>query len=92
MQQIDQVLIPIEKVDPGMFPTEVAVMVRGNDGTALTLFVDQGLIEKRGHQDYLRVTRIEADTGTGLSVCLLPVDTAEGTRWIRIQNTSLEAA
>lgn len=92
MQQIDQVLIPVEKTDPGMFPTEAAVTVRGYDGKTLTLFADTRLIEERGPQRFLRVTRVETDPSTGISVCLLPVDAAEGTRWIRIRNDALKAA
>lgn len=92
MQQIDQVLIPVEKTEPGMFPTERAVTVRGNDGKVLTLFADERLIEERGQQSYLRVTRLETDDATGVSVCLLPVDTSQGTRWIRVRNTQLQAA
>lgn len=92
VQQIDQVLIPIEKIDPGMFPTEMAVTVRGYDGKALTLFADRRLIEERAGQRFLRVTRVETDPTSGISVCLLPVDAAEGTRWIRIRNDELKAA
>jgi hypothetical protein len=92
VQQIDQVLIPIEKVEPGMFPSERAITVRGID-RELTLFVDQGLIETRGQRQYLRVTRLETDREKGVSVCLLPVSASEGTRWIRIPSDSLlEAA
>jgi hypothetical protein len=93
VQQIDQVLIPIEQIDPGMFPTERAVMLRGVDSRELTLFVDERLIERRGEQSYLRVTRLETDLASGISVCLLPSDAAQGTRWVRIRNTTLlEAA
>ena len=93
VQQIDQVLIPVEKVAPGMFPSERAVKVRGADNRELTLFVDERLITKHGATDYLRVTRIETDPGTGVSICLFPVPAVEGTRWIRIRNNALlEAA
>jgi hypothetical protein len=92
VQQIDQVLIPVERIDPGMFPTERAVTVRGNDGKELTLFADQRLIEERDQRTYLRVTRLETDDATGVSVCLLPVDTSQGTRWIRVRNAQLQAA
>ncbi len=92
MEQIDQVLIPVENVDPGMFPTERAVTVRGNDGKALTLFAGQHLIEERDQRPYLRVTRMEIDDMTGISVCLFPDETWEGTRWIRVRTTQLRAA
>lgn len=92
MQQIDQVLIPVEKIDQGMFPAERAVTVRGTDGKAVTLFAGQYLIEERDQRPYLRVTRMEVDDATGISVCLFPDETWEGTRWIRVRTTQLQAA
>jgi hypothetical protein len=92
VQQIDQVLIPVAKVEPGMFPSEVAVTVTASEGDTLTLFADKRLIVERDLHQYLRVTRLEKDPNTGISVCLLPSDSAEGTRWIRIRNNELQAA
>ena len=92
MELIDQVLIPVETIAPGMFPSERAVKVRGVDDRELTLFVDERLIEPRGHHSYLLVTRLESDPSSGISVCLLPADATQGTRWVRIRNTSLVEA
>jgi hypothetical protein len=92
VQQVDQVLIPVANVEPGMFPSEAAVTVIASDGNTLTLFADNRLIVERGPQRYLRVTRLEQDPASGISVCLLPSDSEEGTRWIRIRNNELHAA
>ena len=65
MQQVDQVLIPVANVEPGMFPSEAAVTVIASDGNTLTLFADNRLIVERGPQRYLRVTRLEQRSGIG---------------------------
>ena len=92
VQQIDDVLIPVEKIAAGMFPSEAVIWLRSMNGTTLTLFADRHLLEDREERQYLRVTRMEVDSSAGYSVCVLPVDAESGTRWIRVRNEELRVA
>jgi len=92
VQQIDQVLVPVAKLEPGMFPSESAITLQTSDGNTLTLFADHRLIVDRENRKFLRVTRLEENHAEGVSICLLPSDSAEGTRWIRMRSNELLAA
>lgn len=91
-QQIDDVLIPVERTAPGMFPSEAVIWLRSMTGASLVLFADRDLLKIREEKRYLRVTRMEVDRSSGYSVCLLPVDAESGTRWIRVRNEELRVA
>jgi hypothetical protein len=90
LTQIDQVLIRCEIVGEGMFPSEVAVTVIGQDGARVSLFVDKRLLKHEGTADYVRATRLAVEND-GTSVCVLPTEeTDSGSRFIRIRETDLQ--
>jgi hypothetical protein len=88
MSQSNRVHVQCEVLGKGMFPSEVVVRLETEDGSSVSMLVDQSLLEKRGAESFVRVTKIEA--GDRISVCLLPTESTDsGSRWIRVKNSSL---
>lgn len=91
MTQIEEVLVPC-RVSEGVFPNEVSVQVDTTDHGAVSLLADRSLVVDRDSKHFLRVTRLEVLPDQNMSVCILPVEGSEGSRWIRVSNDSLRAA
>lgn len=93
MQKIEQVLVPCESVERGMFPDERLVTVRDRQsGEMLPMFAWSGLLVERDERTYIRVTQLGIDDRSGLSVCVLPVEGTETpscTRWLRAHPAEL---
>ena len=73
---------------PGMFPSEVAVTLRLDDGSEVSLFADKCLISNRRGKSLLRATSMGVDRRgkTPARIALLHDETLEGKgRWIRVR-------
>ena len=83
--------IPCE-VSPGQFTNERVITLKLANGTKITLFADQNLVEVRDSQKYLKVTKIESEKKKGKEeeLVLLPTEAFEsGSRWLRFRDNQL---
>lgn len=80
----NKVLVKCETSE-GMFSNEVAVMLQSNDGSRLSLFADEDLIQKRNGDSYLIARLAHPTNGKNITTILLPSESFEtGTRWVDV--------
>jgi len=85
--QNNQVHIQCELLGDSIFPNEVAVQIETVDSNPVSVLVDNSLLEAHDSEHFLRAVMIESKDS--VSVCLLPTETESGSRWVRVQNSSV---
>lgn len=74
------------RTTPGAFSTERAVSIQLADGSEVSLYADEELIDKRKGQEFLRVTVVKTDAKERTKTVLLPSETFETmTRWAKVR-------
>jgi hypothetical protein len=87
----NKVLVKCETSE-GMFSNEVAVMLQSNDGSKLSLFADEDLIEERNGDSYLIARLAHPANGNNIATILLPSESFEtGTRWVDVASNLVMA-
>lgn len=85
--QSDQVHIRCMLLGNGMFPNEVAVQLETIDSAPVSALVDRSLLKSNNSEYFLRATLMESEDD--VCVCLLPIEAESGSRWVRVQSSSL---
>ena len=89
MKKGTKVWIPC-KVSEGMFSNESAVEISLPSGETLSLYVDNSLIQGSGENARLQVSVVES-SDKEITV-LLPSESFQGSRWVRLPERDLAAA
>ena len=85
--QSNQVHIQCEYLGEGMFPSESAIKIETVEGNCVSALVDKSLLKESDSKTFLRVTLVKSTEN--VSVCLLPIETNSGSRWVRVSNNSI---
>ena len=91
MKRGAQVWIPC-KISEGMFSNEYAVEISLSSGGVLSLYVDKSLVRGHGDNGQLRVSVVDIGQNGGEITVLLPAESLQGSRWVRLPERDLAAA
>ena len=86
-----QVWIPC-KISEGMFSNEYAVEIPLPSGEVLSLYVDKSLVRGSGDNGELLVSVVDSGLHKGERAVLLPGESLQGPRWIRLPERDLAVA
>jgi hypothetical protein len=81
------------RTSEGSFSSERAVVVELSDGSEVSLFADEGLVDKRRDKDFLKVLVVKTDKVARTKTVLLPSETFETlSRWATVSQDKVVAA
>jgi hypothetical protein len=86
-----QVWIPC-RISEGMFSNEYAVEIPLPSGEVLSLYVDKSLVRGSGDNGELLVSVVDSGLHEGEKTVLLPGESLQGPRWIRLPERDLASA